>query len=406
MKFVHLADAHLDSPFLGLSFLPSNQFEKIKNTTQTSFKKIIDQAIANEVDLVLIAGDTFDSIHPSPQSQIFLNNQLQRLVEHEIQTVMILGNHDYLKPDELLLPQSPYFKLLGSDQEVEKIEFKTKNNFTYRVVGFSYQENHITSDKINEFPEKTDNVFTFGLMHAGEKMHNQGQDNYAPFETSEIKALNYDYFALGHIHLRQVLSEQPKIVYSGNIQGRHINESGPKGYYYGEVDENINTVQIKFVPTAPVIWQKITINLNQPQSQTELIQLLQTELRQHLEQETLLAVELKGAQFLTDEEMEFIRDPDSWEQISNNLPFNSRLVKVYLKDNDVLSLNESDKEAFDQARAEVLSPENIKILGKNLTKKDDAARKLFENKEFLKEIQDLATVKLGQELKGFDDEIK
>ena len=108
---MHLADAHLDSPFQGLSFLPSNEFNNIKQSTQKSFIKAIDTALDQKVDLVLIAGDTFDSVHPSPQSQLFFSREVKRLTDQEIQVVMILGNHDYLNPDEMILPQTPYFKL-------------------------------------------------------------------------------------------------------------------------------------------------------------------------------------------------------------------------------------------------------------------------------------------------------
>ena len=173
---MHLADAHLDSPFQGLSFLPSNEFNDIKESTQKSFTKAIDTAIEQKVDLVLIAGDTFDSVNPSPQSQLFFNREIKRLTDQEIQVVMILGNHDYLNPEEMILPQTPYFKLLGSDEKVEEAQFKTKTGFPYTVVGFSYQHNHIETDKISEFPKKGDN-FTFGLMHAGVKTTNAHQTN-------------------------------------------------------------------------------------------------------------------------------------------------------------------------------------------------------------------------------------
>lgn len=406
MKFIHLADAHLDSPFLGLSFLPSTQFDEIRKTTQESFTKIVDGAIKNDVDLVLIAGDTFDSIHPSPQSQIFLNNQLQRLVEHKIQTVMILGNHDYINPQELLLPQSSYFKLLGKNQTVEQIELITKTGFKYRVVGFSYQENHIETDKVLDFPSKQDSVFTFGLMHAGQKMGNKQQDTYAPFTLAEVKDLNYDYFALGHIHLRQILSERPLVVYSGNIQGRHINESGAKGYELGKIDEESYQVKIEFVPTAPLIWQRVKVTIGQAINQTDLIHLIQNALNEQAKQETLFALEIYGAQYLSEEELEFIKDAESWAQISQKLNFGSQLVKVYFKDDEVLSLNPSDKEAFNEAKNEVLTNESLKKMGKTLSKKNSNTNSIFENEDFLNEIRDLAKVKLGRELKGFNDEIK
>lgn len=406
MKFIHLADAHLDSPFLGLSFLPSNQFNRIKASTQASFTRIVDDAIENQVDLVLIAGDTFDSTHPSPQNQIFFNNQIKRLIKHKIQTVMILGNHDYISPDNLLLPHSPYFKLLGKDQSIEKVEYRTKSGFNYRVVGFSYQQNHIEMDKIPEFLSKNDQIFTFGLMHAGQKVGNKNQDTYAPFTLSEVKDLNYDYFALGHIHLRQTLSRDPLIVYSGNIQGRHINESGAKGYLLGEVDESDHQIDLEFIPTSEIVWQKVKISLDQAISQTDLIQLIQDTLNKQSNQETLFALEISGAQFLSEEELEFINDAESWAQISQDLAFNSQLVKVYLEENEVFNLNAQDQAAFNQAKEEVLTSDSLKKLGRTLLKKDANTSAIFEDANFLKEVQNLAEVKLGRELKGFNDEIK
>ncbi len=94
--------------------MPSNEFNNIKQSTQKSFTKAIDTALDQKVDLVLIAGDTFDSVHPSPQSQLFFNREVKRLTDQEIQVVMILGNHDYLNPDEMILPQTSYFKLFRS----------------------------------------------------------------------------------------------------------------------------------------------------------------------------------------------------------------------------------------------------------------------------------------------------
>ena len=121
---MHLADAHLDSPFQGLSFLPSNEFENIKQSTQKSFTKAIDSALDRNVDLVLIAGDTFDSVHPSPQSQLFFNREIKRLTDQKIQVVMILGNHDLL--------------LIASSKE----------NVLFQHVDFMFNSNEL--GKINE----------------------------------------------------------------------------------------------------------------------------------------------------------------------------------------------------------------------------------------------------------------
>ena len=403
MKFMHLADAHLDSPFQGLSFLPSNEFNSIKQSTQQSFTKAVNVALKQKVDLVLIAGDTFDSVHPSPASQLFFSREIKRLTDQKIQVVMILGNHDYLNPDEMILPQTPYFKLLGSDEKVEVAHFKTKDDFSYTVAGFSYQHNHIEEDKINEFPKKGDN-FTIGLMHAGAKTTSTHQNVYAPFTTAEIKNLNYDYFALGHIHLRQTLSEDPLIVYSGNLQGRHINERDAKGVYLGRVDETSNKVSLDFIKTAPIIWQMTNLNLDQEISQTNLTKQIVELLTKKNSQRTLFGLTIQGAQYLSEKELELINDSDYWLQLSNSLNFDSRLVKVYLNNNEKLQLKTADKEAFDQAESETFGLDKIYSLANDLSKKSDYVADLLKKPEFIEEVKELAQVKLGQKLKDINDE--
>ena len=404
MEFMHLADAHLDSPFQGLSFLPSNEFKNIKQSTQKSFTKAIDTALDRNVDLVLIAGDTFDSAHPSPQSQLFFSREIQRLTDKKIQVVMILGNHDYLNPDEMLLPQTPYFKLLGSNEEVEEFESKTKEDFPYTVVGFSYQHNHIETDKISEFPKKRDN-FTIGLMHAGAKTTTNYQNVYAPFTTAEIKDLNYDYFALGHIHLRQTLSEDPLIVYSGNLQGRHINEQDSKGVYIGTVDETTKKVGLDFVETAPIIWQMATLTLDREISQNDLTRRIVEILTKQNVQKTLFGLTIEGAQYLSEKELELVKGSDYWLQLSNSLKFDSRLVKVYLTNNEKLQLRTADKEAFDQAESETFELDKIYALASDLSKKSDYVADILKKPEFIDEVKELAQVKLGQKLKDIDDEV-
>ena len=401
---MHLADAHLDSPFQGLSFLPSNEFKNIKQSTQKSFTKAIDTALDRNVDLVLIAGDTFDSAHPSPQSQLFFSREIQRLTDKKIQVVMILGNHDYLNPDEMLLPQTPYFKLLGSNEEVEEFESKTKEDFPYTVVGFSYQHNHIETDKISEFPKKGDN-FTIGLMHAGTKTTTNYQNVYAPFTTAEIKDLNYNYFALGHIHLRQTLSKDPLIVYSGNLQGRHINEQGSKGVYIGTVDETTKKVSLDFVETAPIIWQMATLTLDQEISQKDLTRQIVEILTKQNVQQTLFGLTIEGAQYLSEKELELVKDSDYWLQLSNSLKFDSRLVKVYLTNNEKLQLRTADKEAFDQAENETFELDKTYALASDLSKKSDYVADILKKPEFIDEVKELAQVKLGQKLKDINDEV-
>ncbi|KRL23241.1 metallophosphoesterase family protein [Lactobacillus gallinarum] len=402
MKFIHFADAHLDSPFRGLSFLPSKEFNQIYQAADQSLTRIVDLALAEKVDLVLIAGDTFDSAKPSPRSQLFFAQQIKRLTDAQIQVVMIFGNHDHMRREDLLVNQSPYFKLLGANEAVEKATFKTKDNFDYDVVGFSYLNNHITEDKIPDFPGKEHN-YTFGLMHAQEKEADSRKNVYAPFTVSEVQALNYDYFALGHIHARRNLSEKPWIVYSGNIQGRHINEMGAKGCYLGVIDENTKKTSIEFKTTGPILWQGVQVELDTQISKADLQNEIIASLN-NAKQKTYFSLTTAGAQFMTDEEQELVQDTDFWQNISQNLPFDSQLVDVRLKISSNLELNENDQQAFEQAKAEIFENDEFDKIVSDWKKKDPIAAQLTEDPAFIKAVKQLTEVKLMGKLKGITDE--
>lgn len=402
MKFIHFADAHLDSPFRGLSFLPSKEFNQIYQAADQSLTRIVDLALAEKVDLVLIAGDTFDSAKPSPRSQLFFAQQIKRLTDAQIQVIMIFGNHDHMRREDLLVNQSPYFKLLGANEAVEKATFKTKDNFNYDVVGFSYLNNHITEDKIPDFPGKEHN-YTFGLMHAQEKEADSRKNVYAPFTVSEVQALNYNYFALGHIHARRNLSEKPWIVYSGNIQGRHINEMGAKGCYLGVIDENTKKTSIEFKTTGPILWQGVQVELDTQISKADLQNEIIASLN-NAKQKTYFSLTIAGAQFMTDEEQELVQDTDFWQNISQNLPFDSQLVDVRLKISSNLELNENDQQAFEQAKAEIFENDEFDKIVSDWKKKDPIAAQLTEDPAFIKAVKQLTEVKLMGKLKGITDE--
>ena len=406
MKFLHIADVHLDSPFLGLSFLPSELFGQIKNAIQLSFEKAVNFAIDHDVDLVLLAGDTFDSIHPTPQSKIFFANQIKRLVDRQIQVVMVLGNHDYSQIDDLLLNESPYFKIIGSNELIEQVDFMTKSQYKYRVVGFSYHHNHITEDIIAKYPPKSTSIYTIGIAHAGMKQSSVDQNNYAPFTLNEVKDLNYDYFALGHIHLRQVLSQEPWIVYSGNLQGRHVNEKDAKGFYFGQVDEQSQNTQLQFIDVSPIVWQTVDLTLDEPfKSTTKLWTKIQNLLADNNLRPTLFTLNIIGAELLSDAQLDMLNDKSMYEELSNNLQYHSLLVKVYYKHRDFIALNATDRALFAKAAEEILTANHTCELASSLMKKSNIVTNNLQKEEYLSDIYELARVRLEQKLRGNNDEI-
>ena len=402
MKFVHFADAHLDSPFLGLSFLPSESFKQIQNAPMQSLTKIVDLALKEKVDLVLIAGDTFDSFKPTPSVQIFFAHEIERLVNAQIQVIMILGNHDHMAKEDLLVAESPYFKLLGNGEKVETVSYKTKNGFEYDVSGFSYLANHIKDNMAAQFPAKS-NRYTFGIMHAQERAGASAQNVYAPFSLSELQNLNYNYFALGHIHLRQVLSETPLIVYPGNIQGRHINETGPKGCYLGTIDEQTKQTKIHFMRTNSITWSKKELELTKPVAKTELENMIIDCLSAI--STTYFCLQIKGADFLNEKEKELVQDSDFWQMISKRLTHDSQLVDVRFISGANLEIAFNDQKYFKQAEKEVFGPDQFAQISKSWALKTEYTDSLAQDPEFVQEVKQLSEVKLNSKLKGVNDEI-
>ncbi|MCX0290242.1 DNA repair exonuclease [Lactobacillus kullabergensis] len=402
MKFIHFADAHLDSPFLGLSFLPSESFKQIQNAPMQSLTKIVDLALKEKVDLVLIAGDTFDSFKPTPSVQIFFAHEIERLVNAKIQVIMIFGNHDHMAKEDLLVAESPYFKLLGNGEKVETVSYKTKNGFEYDVSGFSYLANHITDDMAAQFPAKSSR-YTFGIMHAQERAGASAQNVYAPFSLSELQNLNYNYFALGHIHLRQVLSETPLIVYPGNIQGRHINETGPKGCYLGTIDEQTKQTKIHFMRTNSITWSKKELELTKPVAKTELENMIIDCLSAI--STTYFCLQIKGADFLNEKEKELVQDNDFWQMISRRLTHDSQLVDVRFISGANLEIAFNDQKYFKQAEKEVFGPDQFAQISKSWALKTEYTDSLAQDPEFVQEVKQLSEVKLNSKLKGVNDEI-
>lgn len=254
VKFLHTADLHLDSPMVGLRHLPNAVFRRLQASTFKAFKNITDAAIEHEVDFVVIAGDLYDGEDRSIRAQAFLRNEMGRLAEKGIMVFAIHGNHDHLgaKSIEIDFPENVHF----FKDQVETAMFKKDDGTLVHLYGFSYPERHVMERWIEKYNKVDGADFHIGLLHGHfEGVSDHGK--YAPFRLSELIDKGYDYWALGHIHKRTVLAEQPHIVYPGNPQGRNRKELGDKGAYIVSLTETGSDLQ--FLDFADVIWDETVI---------------------------------------------------------------------------------------------------------------------------------------------------
>ncbi len=260
IKFVHCADLHLDTPFKGLTQTNHDLAQRLKDATLKSFRRIIDLCITENVDFLLIAGDIFDSSLKSLAAQLFFINELKRLSLANIHTYIITGNHDPLVSwiRELEMPEK--VTRFGS-KEVECIQHFRNSNLVADIYGISYENASVEWNLAEKFTRQPSGApFAFALMHGTISTARAG-NNYAPFTLDDIRNKGFDYWALGHVHKRQVAHPAfPTVVYPGNPQGRDFGETGVRGCYLVEI-EGGNAPVLTFVPVQQLRFEVYVIDM-------------------------------------------------------------------------------------------------------------------------------------------------
>ena len=132
-----------------------------------SFANIVDRAIAEGVDFVLLAGDLYNTEHINIKAQSLFVEQLERLNQAEIPVFLTRGNHDYLTEDTQTLSLPLPENVFTYTAEVTTHQITTKNNQRVVITGFSYDSKWIFERKIEEYPTRQPNVdLQIGLLHA------------------------------------------------------------------------------------------------------------------------------------------------------------------------------------------------------------------------------------------------
>ncbi len=233
-RFVHTADLHLDSPLRSLALRNAELAGLVRSATRNALVRIVDLCIAESVDALLIAGDLYDGSQTSMNTALFLAGELRRLDGAGIRTFVIRGNHDSQSQvtRELTLPPSVHV-FTGRSRAVH---VKTlANGRTVHVHGVSFAEPHAPESLLPQFQPPVAGGINIGMLHtslSGSAAH----DPYAPCSVADLQRHGFDYWALGHVHQRQVHCDKPCIVMPGMPQGRDINEAGTKGVTIVTID--------------------------------------------------------------------------------------------------------------------------------------------------------------------------
>lgn len=252
-KFVHVADVHIDSPLRGIESYEGMPADELRLATRQSFQNIVDLCIEQRVAFMLIAGDLFDGKWLDMNTGLWMANQFRRLEQQGIRVFLIRGNHDAASEVQTALrwPDNVH------EFSVERAETILDDELGVAIHGRGYATAAALDDLAAEYPTAATNYFNIGMLHTsltGDPDH----DPYAPTNIDVLLSKGYDYWALGHIHQRRVLKEEPFIGYSGNTQGRHIRESGAKGCLLVEVRDG-NLADVQFEATDTVRWLALEV---------------------------------------------------------------------------------------------------------------------------------------------------
>ncbi len=232
LKFIHAADIHLDSSLHGLERYEGAPVEEIRSATRRAFDNLIELAIDEDVVFVLLVGDLYDGDWKDYNTGLYFMERMGRLREAGIRVFIVAGNHDAASQitKHLRLPDNV---TLFSIKNPEKVVLDDLN---VAIVGQGFATRAVTDDLSQAYPQGDPQLFNIGLLHTcldGKP----GHESYAPCTVDGLRSKGYQYWALGHVHKREEVSKDPWIVFPGNIQGRHIRETGPKGCTLVTVEE-------------------------------------------------------------------------------------------------------------------------------------------------------------------------
>ena len=310
IKILHTADVHLDSPLRSLALRNVDLRDTVAAASRAAFSRLIDFALSEQVAALLIAGDLFDGKERSARTGAFLTTELDRLRLVGIKVFYIKGNHDAENPitGTLDLPDNVHvFDARGG---------KVKLADDVWIHGVSFAERHAADSLLPRFKEPVEGAVNIAMLHSS-LAGAPGHDIYAPCSVADLVGMGFDYWALGHIHKRQVHSEAPWVIMPGIPQGRDIGEAGSKSASLLKIENG--AIDVVEVPTSVVDFIQTTLDVTEAENDDALRAML----REHLSEQRneinaptgVLRVTLKGrpARY-----WQIVRDRDVWlEQVTD-----------------------------------------------------------------------------------------
>lgn len=265
MKFIHAADIHLDSPLTGLSAYSDAPVEMLRNATREAFTNLVTEAIEQRADFMVIAGDLYDGTWKDHNTGIYFCGEMGRLKKAGIPVYLVFGNHD---------AESEMTKKLQWPDNVFTFDSRKSQTFfidhlKVALHGHSFKERETIQNLVTGYPAPAQGMFNIGVLHTaleGNAVH----ASYAPCSLGELHAKGYHYWALGHVHEHQVWHGASTVVFPGNLQGRHIRETGARGAVLVTADET-GVHQVERLIVDVLRWHSLEIDATDCHSLADVV---------------------------------------------------------------------------------------------------------------------------------------
>ncbi|MEI9411888.1 DNA repair exonuclease [Mesorhizobium salmacidum] len=255
-RFVHTADIHLDSPLRSLALRNRELAELVGDASRQAFVSIVDLCLAEHVDALVIAGDLYDGDQTSMKTARFLASQMARLHQAGIRVFKIRGNHDALSriSKQLVFPDT--VTIFGARPQSV---LQTAGGLDVMFHGLSFANPKAPDSLLPKYPAAREGAVNVGIMHTS-LAGSPGHDVYAPCSLADLHGHGFDYWALGHIHVRQVHPGTSTVVMPGIPQGRDINEAGAKSVTLVTIHDD-RSIEIEERLTSVAQFERASVGL-------------------------------------------------------------------------------------------------------------------------------------------------
>ncbi len=279
MKIIHCADLHLDSKME--TNLSAAKAKERKKEILNTFERMVDYAANNQVNVIIIAGDMFDTSRITNSTKNRVLNTIRK--NAQIDFLYLSGNHDESNFISIMEDVPTNLKVFGSS-------WTTFHYPTANITGLVLNEsNRKTFYDTLQLPAEQLNIV---VLH-GQIGQTNSKDKTEIINLNKLKNKNIDYLALGHIHsyIKETLDQRGVYCYSGCLEGRGFDECGEKGFVLLEIENG--KVKSQFVSFAQRQLIELVFDIT-PYADWFVIEDKILELVKAYDQTNLLKITLRG----------------------------------------------------------------------------------------------------------------